>query len=177
MLVWRIVLGLMDIVNKVAQSGLVTLDLETLSDGVPMDVFDIKDFLHMEYVLKEADFRKALDEYDWERHRDHYLAVTCSNDAIVASWAYMLIAAKCNGIVKRLFFGSRESATADLFTTKLDSIDWTTYEGKRVMLKGCSDIVLPQSLYMAATQRLMPYAERIMYGEACSFVPIWRAPK
>ncbi len=167
----------MDVVNKVAQSGLVTLDLETLHDGVPMDVFDIKDFLFMEYVLKEADFRKALDEYDWEQHRNHYLTVTCSNDAIVASWAYMLIAAKSTGIVKRLFFGPKASALSDLFASQLDSIDWTQYQGKRVMLKGCSDIDLPQSIYMAATQRLIPYADRIMYGEACSFVPVWRASK
>jgi len=167
----------MDIVNKVAQSGLVTLDLETLHDGVPMDVFDIKDFLHMDYVLKEADFRKALDEYDWEKHRDHYLSVHCSNDAIVASWAYMLVAAKSNGIAKRLFYGPKESALSELFASRLDSIDWTQYQRKRVMLKGCSDIELPQSIYMGATQRLMPYADRIMYGEACSFVPVWRAPK
>ena len=167
----------MDVVNKVAQSGLVSLDLETLHEGIPLDVFDLKDFLFMEYMLKEADFRAALDAYDWEQHRGHYLTVTCSNDAIIASWAFMLVATKCEGVVKRLFYGPKDVAYSQLYDTLLDSVDWSSYEGKRVMLKGCSDIELPQSVYMGATQRLLPYAERIMYGEACSFVPVWRAKK
>ncbi len=167
----------MEVVNKVAQSGLVTLDLETLHQGVPLDVFDIKDFLHMEYVLKEADFRTALDTYDWEQHRGHDLTVLCSNDAIVASWAFMLIATKCEGVVNRLFFGPQDVAVSRIYAEVLDTVDWSTYQGKRVILKGCSELGIPQSVYMDATRRLLPYADRIMYGEACSFVPVWRAPK
>lgn len=167
----------MDIINKVAKSGLVTIDLEVLADPTPIDVFDIRDYLHMEYVLREEDFRAALDAYDWQVHSGRYLTVTCSNDAIVASWAFMLVAAKAAGIAKDVFSGTREEAFLQVFERSLDALDWTTYAGKRVLLKGCSRQDLPQGAYVRATARLMPVAERILYGEACSFVPVWRANK
>jgi len=167
----------MEIVNKVAQSGLLTLDLESLVDDVRIDVFDIKDHLHMEYVLREEDFRATLDAYDWARHAGRYLAVTCSNDAIVASWAFMLVAAKAAGIAADVRFGSAEQVLLDVLDERLNALEWSIYSGKRVLLKGCSKMELPQGAYVRATARLVSVADRVMYGEACSFVPVWRRMK
>jgi hypothetical protein len=167
----------MEIVNKVAQSGLITLDLESLVEDVHIDTFDIKDHLHMEYMLREDDFRAALDAYDWVTHTGRYVAVTCSNDAIVASWAFMLVAAKATGIAADVRFGSAEQVLLDVLDERLNAMDWSAFAGKRVLLKGCSKMNLPQGAYVRATARLVSVADRVMYGEACSFVPVWRRTK
>jgi hypothetical protein len=167
----------MEIVNKVAQSGLLTLDLESLVEDVRIDTFDIKDHLHMEYVLREDDFRASLDAYDWSVHAGRHLAVTCSNDAIVASWAFMLVAAKATGIVADVRYGTADQVILEILDGRLDAVDWSAYAGKRVLVKGCGKMNLPQGAYVRATSRLVAVADRVMYGEACSFVPVWRRPK
>jgi hypothetical protein len=167
----------METVNKVAQSGLMTLDLESLVKDVRIDTFDIKDHLHMEYVLREDEFRATLDAHDWSVHAGRHLAVTCTNDAIVASWAFMLVAAKASGIAADVRFGTADQVLLDILDERLQAIDWNAYAGKRVLVKGCSTMNLPQGAYVRATARLVPVADRVMYGEACSFVPVWRRPK
>ncbi len=166
-----------EFVNKVAKSGLITLDLQTFHDGSEIVAFDLKDYLFMEMILKEKDFREALDQHDWQKYQDKIIAVYCSIDAIVASWAYMLVAAKADGIAKDVIFGTPEQVRHECYRRELEQHDWSQYEGKRVLLKGCSEKELPQSVYLLATQKVLPYTERLMYGEACSFVPVYRKPK
>ena len=166
------------LVNKVKESGLVTLDLQKFYDRTPIVVFDIADYLFQGLILREKDFRAVLEEFDWQgQFKGKYLAVYCSADAIVAPWAYMLVAAAAEGIAKEVFFGSKESVLETLYERKLESIDWSEFHGKRVLLKGCSDVPVPESAYLQATSKLSGVVERLMYGEACSFVPVYRKPK
>lgn len=166
-----------EFVNKVANSGLVTVDLQKIVGDVKIMEFDIKDFLFMELILKEKDFREALDNHHWEQYDRAVLAVHCSTDAIIASWAYMLITSKATGYARSVEFGSREVVLEKIYAESLKQHDWSQYSDKKVLVKGCSDQDFPQSAYLYATDRLMSYAERVMYGEACSFVPVWRRPK
>lgn len=165
------------IVNKVAKSGLVTIDLEKLVGQVPVEGFDIKDFLYMELILKEADFRAALETHDWSVYKDKILAVYCSSDAIFASWAYMLIVTHAKPFARSIYFGPPEQAIENYYRDTLKEHDWTVYTGKKILFKGCSKNNFPQSAYLYATDYIFPYADRIMYGEACSFVPVWRKSK
>jgi len=165
------------IVNKVAKSGLITLDLQKFYPDQEFVEVDLKDFLFMELILKEKEFRQALDELDWEFCRDKVLCVFCSTDAIIAHWAYMLVATHANAVAKQVHLGSKASILEKEFLNNLAKHDWFQYEGKKVLLKGCSDKELYPSVYLEATNRLVPYADRVMYGEACSFVPVFRKPK
>lgn len=162
------------LVNKVAKSGLITIDLEQYYNDEPLTGFDLKEFLYMELILREKEFRQALNEHDWSRYHGHIVSVYCSADAIVASWAYMLVAQHALQHASRVVYGSPESNTFEPFRAGLEAEDWERFTGKRVLLKGCADREIPPSVYMYATQKLIPVADRIMYGEACSFVPVWR---
>lgn len=164
-------------INKVKKSRLITLDLQKFYDDTEIMEFDLKDYLYMEFVLREKDFRAALEEHDWSRYDGKYIAVFCSTDAIIASWAYMLVAAHARKHAKDVLFGSREKVLQELYRRNIDAEDWSRYEGGRILLKGCSDKELPPGVYLLATQKLLPYTERLMYGEACSFVPVYRKPK
>ncbi len=163
--------------NKVAKSGLITLDLQEWYDGLEVVGFDLKDFLHMELILKEKAFREALDAYDWEAFRNKTVAVHCSTDAIIASWAYMLVAVHLKDIAADVVFGRPEEVQFEQFRKAMDAVEWSRYEGERVLLKGCADITVPPAAYLYATQKLLPYVERLMYGEACSFVPVYRTSR
>ncbi len=163
--------------NKVAKSGLITLDLQEWYDESEVVPFDLKDYLHMELVLKEKEFRGALAQHDWQQYEGKTLAVYCSSDAIIASWAYMLVAAYASKHAGNIIYGTPESAAFERFRKKMESVNWSEYEGKRVLLKGGSDVAIPPSAYLYATQKLLPYVDRLMYGEACSFVPVYRASR
>jgi len=163
--------------NKVAKSGLITLDLQEWYDGLEVVGFDLKNFLHMELILKEKAFREALDAHDWEAFRNKTVAVYCSTDAIIASWAYMLVAAHLKDIAADVVFGRPEEVQFEQFRKAMDAVEWSRYEGERVLLKGCADIEVPPAAYLYATQKLLPYVERLMYGEACSFVPVYRTSR
>lgn len=163
--------------NKVAKSGLITIDLEKLATDVEFHSFDIKDFLYMELLLKEKDFREALEKHNWAQYKGGVLGVHCSSDAIIASWAFMLIVSYAKPLVVAVHSGTLEEAREKWFMDQIREHNWTQYAGKRVLLKGCSDKSIPQSAYAYATECLVPHAERIMYGEACSFVPVWRRSK
>lgn len=162
--------------NKVAKSGLITIDLQQFEARRPILSFDLKDFLYMELILKEKDFREALDKHPWENYSGKILAVYCSSDAIIARWAYMLVATYAVQAGAEVHFGTPSEVHELILLQNLRSHDWQQYEGKRVLLKGCSDRELSPSAYLEATSLALPWTSRLMYGEACSFVPIYRKP-
>jgi hypothetical protein len=165
------------IVNKVAKSGLVTIDLQQFEPEHEIVPFDLKEYLYMEMILKEKDYRDALQTFDWDTFKEKIIAAYCSADAIIAHWAYMLIPAHSNAIAKAVYFGTPAQVREKLMLNAIDSHNWEQYRDRKVLLKGCSDKELPPSVYLNATQKLIPVADRLMYGEACSFVPVYRKSK
>lgn len=163
-----------EIVNKVANSNLVTVDLDKIIGPFEVVSLDIKDFLFMELMLKEKEFRAHLDEIDWSIYTDKVVAVYCSTDAILAPWAFTLVVSKLNGIAKEVYQASPEMVSLLHTQRQLDLHNWSQYEGKRIILKGCNDRSIPASAYTIASTKLVGRVDRLMYGEACSFVPIWR---
>ena len=162
------------IVNKVAQSGLVTLDLEKFYPGGETAVFDIKDYLFMGLILKEKDFRERLKSLDWSQYRDKNVCITCTADAIIPVWAYMLVMSGLQPVAKEVVTGSEAFLHEALILKNLSKIDAREYEGKRVVVKGCGDKEIPESAYAEITKILRPVAKSIMYGEACSTVPVYK---
>lgn len=165
------------IVNKIKQSKkLVTIDLQQYFDSTPIQVLDLKNFLFKELILKEKEFRESLENHNWEQYGDSYLAVHCSSDAIISKWAYMLVAQYATPYVKDIFKDDKAGVLDKLYCRKLDEVKWEDYEGKFVILKGCSDKEkpVPESAYLYATKKLVPYVQKLMYGEACSNVPVYR---
>ena len=163
------------IVNKVAKSGLVTLDLEALFlPKTTVESLDIKKYLYMELLLREADFRQSMDGEDFGTYRGKIVALHCSSDAIIPEWAWMLAVSKVIAHAEDVQFGTVEAVRSSLMLHNAQSYDWSQHTGKKVLLKGCGDDIIPSSLYLHATKMLMKYADRVMYGEACSFVPVWR---
>lgn len=165
------------IINKVAKSGLVTIDLESLAGDVEFCDIDIKNFLYMELMLREKDYRDQLEHFNWAAYQGKVVALHCSTDAIIAPWAYALMVTYLDGVAKSVFQTIPGELPHLYFKSVIDEHDWSQYAGKRVLLKGCSDKSIPASAYMYATEKLVKFAERIMYGEACSFVPVWRKTK
>ncbi|RNC85398.1 MAG: DUF2480 family protein [Balneola sp.] len=166
-----------EIVNKVkANEKLITLDLAKLfHDPTPIETLDIKDFLHMGLLLKENDFREHLVNHDWSQYKGKYLSVFCSTDAIIAPWAWMLITSYASEPAKEVFHLSPEEVLHDLYRKRVENHEWEQYQGKFILLKGCGDIHIPDSIYLLVTNKLLGTAKKIMYGEACSFVPVWKA--
>ncbi|MCY7420224.1 MAG: DUF2480 family protein [Chitinophagaceae bacterium] len=162
------------IVNKVAESALTSLDLEEYFPKGEMDVFDMKDYLFMELILKEKDFRAALSTLDWEQYRDKNVAITCSVDAIIPMWAYMLVATNLQPVAKAVVFGDKKTLLNTLFIKNLSTINGEDYTDKRVVVKGCGDQPIPETAYVEITKKLRPYVKSIMYGEPCSTVPIFK---
>ncbi|NIT55141.1 MAG: DUF2480 family protein [Aliifodinibius sp.] len=167
-----------EIVNKVKQSDkLVTIDLQKYFDNTPKAELDLKQFLFKGMILKEQDFRDQLEQFDWSQFKDQYVAVFCSTDAIISKWAYMLVGQYLTGHAKEVFKGQENDMLFELYRRKLENVDWNRYEDKFVILKGCSskEKPVPESVYLYATQRLVPHVKKLMYGEACSNVPVYRA--
>lgn len=166
-----------EIVNRVAQSGLVTLNLEDYYVEGTRTLYDIKENLWQEMALKEKDFRAFVKENDWSKYQNHLVALHCSVDAIVPTWAYMLLASALKPFTKRTIFGDLATLETVLFEEALQSIDVSQYEGARIVIKGCGDLEIPPSAYVKLTNILLPVARTIMYGEPCSTVPIYKQPK
>lgn len=162
------------LVNRVAQSGLLTIDLETFYPEGDVVPFDLKDHLFMGLILKEKDFREALKEHNWEQYAGKNLAVFCSTDAIIPMWAYMLVAAHAAPYARDVFQGQPEQYAEFAFVKKLAALDPEDYAGKRLVIKGCSDKPVPPSAYLEITRRLQPVAASIMFGEPCSTVPVYK---
>ena len=163
-----------NIVNKVANSGLITLNLEEYFHKGERVVYDIKDNLFHGLMLKEQDFRAFIKEHDWSQYTDKNIAITCSTDAIVPTWAYMLLANKMKPFANEVVFGSLETLEAVLYTKALSKIDVNQYADERVVIKGCADLEVPVNAFVEITSLLTPVAKSIMYGEPCSTVPIYK---
>jgi hypothetical protein len=166
-----------EIVNKVAQSGLITLDLEEYYPEGERVLYDITNNLWQGIALKEKDFRAFVKEHDWTQYQDKFVAVYCSADAIVPTWAYMLLASKLQPVATKVVFGTLETLNTVLFNTALAKIDAPSFEGARVILKGCGKLPVPESAYVELTNLLLPYVKSLMFGEPCSTVPIYKQPK
>lgn len=166
-----------EIVNKVAQSGIITLDLVNyLPESESFIYFDIKSFLFKEMILKEKDFRAAMKEHDWEQYEGKYVSVHCSVDAIVPVWAYMLVTSYLQPYAAKVYFGTAEEFYKNQVIDNISAIDKEEYVDKRVVLKGCGDKEVPAIAYVAATELLKPVVKSLMYGEPCSTVPIYKQP-
>jgi hypothetical protein len=161
-------------VNKVAASGLITFNLEEYLHTGERVVYDIKDNLFHGLMLKEKDFREFVKTHDWESYTGKNVAIICSADAIVPTWAYMLLANKLKPYANEVVYGSLETLETILFSKALAKIDLKAFEGERVVVKGCADIDLPVSAYVEITNLLSPVVKSIMYGEPCSTVPIYK---
>ena len=166
-----------EIVNKVSQSGLITIDLEEFYPAGERVLFDIKELLFQGLILREKDFREFIKNEDWNKYKDKYVALTCSADAIVPTWAYMLLATQLEPIAKKVVFGNLESLETILYTEILSKIDINIYKDARVVIKGCGNLPIPKSAYVHITSLLRPLAKSIMYGEPCSTVPLYKQAK
>lgn len=165
---------IMELVNKVAQSGLVSLDLADFYHPGERVVYDIKDNLFMGLMLKEKDFREFIKGHDWSQYAGKNVAITCSADAIVPTWAYMLLATRIEPHAHMLVFGDLIALESALFQEALSKIDIQTYKDQRIVVKGCGDIPVPTSAYVEITRLLRPVVKSIMYGEPCSTVPLYK---
>ena len=162
------------IVNKVDQSGLLQFDLESLYRPGERVLLDIKGWLFEELILKEKDFREQIKNHDWSLYQDKFVAVTCTADAIVPTWAYMLIASQLTPVAKKIVFGDLKKMEEVLFHESISSLNPENFRNQKVVIKGCSDNV-PVSAYVELSAFLRPVAKSIMYGEPCSTVPVFKA--
>ena len=163
------------IINRVANSGLVTIDLEDFLPKDEIEVFDLKDHLFKGLILKEKDFREALKNFNWEIYADKYTAIICSTDAIIPLWAYMLVTAYLQPIAKDVYAGTVEEMKKHICLKNMAEIKLDQFAGQKIIVKGCGDQQVDSTVYAEITKRLRPIAKSIMYGEACSNVPIFKA--
>jgi Protein of unknown function (DUF2480) len=165
------------IVNKVAESGIVTLDPAQFVPKEGLAGFDIKPFLFREMILKEKDYRAALQGVDWQQYAGMQVAIHCSADAIVPVWAYMLAAVYLTPVAASVYYGTPDELVKKIVLDRIAAIDVAEYVDKRVVIKGCGETPVPEAAYTALTALLQPKVKSIMYGEPCSTVPLYKAPK
>lgn len=164
----------MEIVNRVSNSKLITIDLEDwYQDGV-RTVFDIKDWLFEGLILREKDFRTLIKDHDWSQYKNHFIVLTCSTDAIIPGWAYMLLTTVLSPLAKKVVVGNLKQLEEVLYQETLERIDFSVYKDKPIIVKGCTNKPVPENAYIALIQKIQPFAKSIMYGEACSSVPLFK---
>jgi len=166
-----------EIENKVANSGIVTIDLEEYYVSGERILFDIKPLLFQELILKEKDFRDFIKNNDWTIYKDKLVAITCSVDAIMPTWAYMLLTLALEPFAKKIVFGDLNLLENELFEEKLLNLDINQFKDARIVIKGCGEKPIPINAYVKLTALLKPHVKSIMYGEPCSTVPLYKAPK
>lgn len=164
------------ITNKVAESGLISFDLLSIRPQGERVEYDLKQNLFQGLLLREKDFRTFIKEYQWEQYQDKYVAIICSNDAIVPQWAYMLLASKLHSYSKKVFFGTLEQMESAIFREAIETMDVSSFKNQRMVIKGCGDKTLPASAYVDIVTKFIPVVKSIMYGEPCSTVPIYKQP-
>jgi hypothetical protein len=165
------------LVNRVAQSGIVTLNLEQWYPPEPVVGFDMKDYLFQGLILREKDFREQLKNHNWDTYQSAHLAVFCSADAIIPVWAYMLVTAYATPVAASVTLATPDEFVRMYFEGQLSRFDPSPYVGQRVVLKGCSDKPVPPGAYVALTRILQPVVQSLMYGEPCSTVPVFKRPR
>lgn len=166
-----------EIINRVAASGLVTLDLETLYHPGERVLYDLKDNLYQGLILREKEFRAFLKEHDWSQYTGKNVAVTCSEDAIVPTWAYMLLAIQLQPYAHTVVFGSLADLEEKLYFDAIAQLNPNTYRDARVVVKGCSKIPVPTAAYVEVVRLLKPVVQSLLFGEPCSTVPLYKRPK
>ncbi|MBS1742377.1 MAG: DUF2480 family protein [Bacteroidetes bacterium] len=163
--------------NKVAESGILTIDLENYFPAQPIAVFDLKEYLFMGLILKEKDFREALKTLDISAYNNKIVAITCTADAIIPMWAYMLVATLLQPVAAAIIFGNEEEVKKKVLLQNISHIDAREYADKRVVIKGCGEQPIPEEAYVQITAILRPVVKSIMYGEPCSTVPVFKKAK
>ena len=166
-----------EIINKVANSGLVTIDLQDYYPNGERVVFDLKDWLYEELILKEKDFRENLKNHDRAQYQGQYVALTCTADAIIPSWAYLLVTTYLSSVAKRIVHGSLQDLDMILYTEIVDHLPYDEYIDGKIIVKGCSHKPVPDSAYIQLIERLQPIVSSLMFGEACSTVPLYKKPR
>lgn len=164
-------------INKVAESGLITLDLEDWYPKEQVAVFDLKEHLFMGMIVKEKEFRESLKQIDWEQYRNKYVSIVCSVDAIIPMWSFMLVASYLQPVCIDMVIGDENELRKQIFLKKLNTIKPEEYADQRVIVKGCGDLPIGEFAYMEITKILRPHVKTLMYGEPCSTVPIYKKPK
>lgn len=165
------------LVNRVDASGIITLDLTEFFPDEEITEFDLKKFLVKEMVLMEKHFREELKKIDWDAYNRKAVAVYCSADAIIPMWAYMLVASYLEPHTRRIYYGNKNQAQAELVKEKIEALNAQAFAGTRVVIKGCGDRPLPPEAYLLITKKLQPVVQSLMYGEPCSTVPVYKRPK
>lgn len=166
-----------EIINRIALSPLVTYDLADLADDGPRVTIDVHDQLFMGQILREKDFRTFLKEEDWTQYQDKHVNILCSSEAVIPGWAWMLLGIHLEPYAKTLVYGTKEDLEKEIWRKALDQIDYSELDGKKIVVKGCGDIEIPQATYVEFIRRLRPIANKLMYGEPCSTVPLYKKPK
>ncbi len=165
------------LINRVSASNLITFDLEELYSPGERVLFDMKGVLFQELILKEKDFRDFIKSHDWSQYKDKHVAITCTADAIVPTWAFMLLAVSLQPFAKNITYGSLDDLESQLFQQQLDKVDWKKFQNQKIVVKGCSKVQVPISAYVEVTNQLRSVASSIMFGEACSTVPLFKQKK
>lgn len=173
--VHNVMVAVDEIVNKVSSSGLVTINLEDFYQTGERVLFDLRPHLFQELILKEKDFREFVGQHVWNEYEGKLVAITCSADAIVPTWAYMLLSIALQPYARQVYFGNLLQLEEFLFVEKLANLDIEQYRGKRVVIKGCGDIPIPTNAFVMLASKIKPIAKSIMYGEPCSTVPLFKS--
>lgn len=166
-----------EIENKVTKAGLITLSLEDFYPKGKRLSIDLKEWLFESLILKEKDFRDKLKNHNWEQYQNAFVAVFCSVDAVIPQWAYMLVGSKLQGVAQKTVYGSQQVLETLLLTEAIDASDFSEYKDQRVILKGCGDLPIPPQAYLHFATKMQPLVKSLMFGEACSTVPIYKKPK
>jgi len=165
------------IINRVAKSELITLDLSDYAPSKEIIELDLKQFLFDGIALKEKDFRQLLKEFNFNNYKHKAVAVFCSSDCVIPMWAYMLVTSLIRGVTSEIFFGEKNLVFQQLFLQNIENITASDFQNKKVIIKGCANIPLSEDLYIAITKKINPFVNSLMFGEACSAVPIYKKRK
>ncbi|CAM1351440.1 DUF2480 family protein [Tenacibaculum crassostreae] len=163
-----------EIVNRVTNSSLKTIDLEDFYPSGNRVIFDIKDWLFEELILREKDFRDSVKNHDWSQYQDNYVALTCSSDAIIPSWTYLLLSVELTSFAKKVVVGNLELLETTIYQEIINEFDVSEYKDKPVIIKGCANKPIPSTAYTLLVEKIKPVAKTIMFGEACSTVPLFK---
>lgn len=163
-----------EIVNRVAKSQLKTIDLEDFYPKETRTILDIKNWLFQEIILKEADFREYLKNHDWSQYENQFVALTCTSDAIIPSWAYMLVTVYLTPFAKKVVVGDKLTLEILIFQEIIQQLSIEEFRGKPVIIKGCANKPIPETSFIQLIEKIQPVAKSIMFGEACSTVPLFK---
>jgi len=163
-----------EIVNRIANSKLITIDLEDFYPDGERILFDISDWLYEGFILREKDFRESVKNHDWAHYKDKYVALTCKTDAIIPSWTYLLVTTYLSAFAKKVVVGNLELLETSIFQEIINNFDVTEYQDRPVIIKGCAEKPIPETTSVQLVEKLLPIAKTIMFGEACSTVPLFK---